>query len=223
MCGGGFFRDSIILVSGATGTGKTLIGHAVPGRRRGRRASAACCSPSRRAATSCSATPPRWGYDFEEMERDGLLRRSSRLPGRHGLEDHLLRMRDAIEEFKPNRVAVDSLSALERVTTLRSFREFVIGLTSFIKQQEIAGLFTSTTPSLLGGHVGHREAHLHAHGLHHPAALRGDVGRDAARPDGAQDARLAARPGHPRVHHRGGRACTWASRSATSPASCPAT
>ncbi len=24
MCGGGFFRDSIILVSGATGTGKTL-------------------------------------------------------------------------------------------------------------------------------------------------------------------------------------------------------
>ena len=25
MCGGGFFRDSIILVSGPTGTGKTLV------------------------------------------------------------------------------------------------------------------------------------------------------------------------------------------------------
>jgi circadian clock protein KaiC len=33
----------------------------------------------------------------------------------------------------------------------KGFREFVIGLTSFIKQQEIAGLFTATTPSLLGG------------------------------------------------------------------------
>jgi circadian clock protein KaiC len=48
-------------------------------------------------------------------------------------------------------VAIDSLSALERVGTMRGFREFVIGLTSFIKQQEIAGLFTATTPSLMGG------------------------------------------------------------------------
>jgi circadian clock protein KaiC len=60
-------------------------------------------------------------------------------------------MRDAIAEYRPNRVAVDSLSALERVTSVRSFREFVIGLTSFLKQEEIAGLFTSTTASLLGG------------------------------------------------------------------------
>jgi circadian clock protein KaiC len=46
---------------------------------------------------------------------------------------------------------VDSLSALERVATLRSFREFVISLTSFLKREETAGLFTSTTPSLMGG------------------------------------------------------------------------
>ncbi len=60
-------------------------------------------------------------------------------------------MRNAIEEFKPNRVAIDSLSALERISTTKGFREFVIGLTSFIKHQEVAGLFTSTTPTLTGG------------------------------------------------------------------------
>jgi circadian clock protein KaiC len=46
---------------------------------------------------------------------------------------------------------VDSLSALERVAPLKSFREFVIGLVSFVKYLEIPGLFTSTTSSLLGG------------------------------------------------------------------------
>jgi len=30
-------------------------------------------------------------------------------------------------------------------------REFVIQLTSFIKHQEVGGLFTSTTPTLFGG------------------------------------------------------------------------
>src|SRR5207253_4975368 len=54
-------------------------------------------------------------------------------------------------DFQPQRVALDSLSALERVGSIKAFREFVIGVTSFIKQQEITGLFTSTTASLLGG------------------------------------------------------------------------
>ncbi|HPF57429.1 MAG TPA: ATPase domain-containing protein, partial [Candidatus Competibacteraceae bacterium] len=64
---------------------------------------------------------------------------------------HLIAIKMAIDEFQPNRVAVDSLSALERVSTVKGYREFVIGLTSFIKHREIAGLFTSTTPRLIGG------------------------------------------------------------------------
>jgi len=65
------------------------------------------------------------------------------------LEDHLIRMKETIEEVRPHRVVVDSLSALERVSTLKSFREFVIGLTSFVKHQEITALFTSTTETLM--------------------------------------------------------------------------
>ena len=68
-------------------------------------------------------------------------------------------MRSEIDTFRPNRVAVDSLSALERVSTVKGFREFVIGLTSFIKHQEIAGLFTATTPTLTGG-TSVTEAHI---------------------------------------------------------------
>ncbi len=60
-------------------------------------------------------------------------------------------MQSIIKEFKPNRVAVDSISALERISTVKGFREFVISFTSFIKHKEIAGLFTATTPTLTGG------------------------------------------------------------------------
>src|SRR5205085_2199096 len=35
--------------------------------------------------------------------------------------------------------------------SIKAFREFVIGVTSFIKQQEITGLFTATTSTLMGG------------------------------------------------------------------------
>ena len=72
-------------------------------------------------------------------------------PETAGLEDHLIKIRAEIESFKPNRLVVDSLAALECISSIKGFREFVIGLTSFIKHGEVAGLFTATTPSLMGG------------------------------------------------------------------------
>jgi circadian clock protein KaiC len=85
------------------------------------------------------------------MEKKERLMVVNRYPHSMAMEDHLVEMTQIIEDFKPNRVAVDSLSALERVSSLRGFREFVIALTSTLKKKETAGLFTSTSPSLLGG------------------------------------------------------------------------
>jgi len=150
MCGGGFFRDSVILVSGATGTGKTLTvtqflaGGAAAGER-----SLLLAFEESRDQLVRNATG--WGMDFEAMERDGMLRMLCDYPEVTGLEDWLIRIKSIVEEFRPQRVALDSLSAMERGGSIKAFREFVIGLTSFIKHQEITGLFTSTTPALMGG------------------------------------------------------------------------
>ena len=92
-----------------------------------------------------------WGVDYKKWEDDGLLKIVCRYPEAMGLEDHLLSIRRTIESFKPDRLVLDSVSAMERVSTVRNFREFVIGLTSFVKQERICSLFTSTTPSLSGG------------------------------------------------------------------------
>jgi circadian clock protein KaiC len=150
MCGGGLFRDSVTLVSGATGTGKTLTvtQFLQGGTTNGERCLLLAFEESRdqlfRNATG-------WGFDFERMEKEGLLRVVCDYPDVSGLEDWLVTIQAAIRDFKPQRVALDSLSALEHVGTTKAFREFVIGLTSFIKHEEITGLFTSTTASLMGG------------------------------------------------------------------------
>lgn len=150
MCGGGLFRDSVTLVSGATGTGKTLTVAQFlhGGASNGERCLLLAFEESRdqlvRNATG-------WGFDFEQMERDGQLRVVCDYPDISGLEDWLVTIQGAIRDFKPHRVALDSLSALEHVGSQKAFREFVIGLTSFVKHQEITAVFTSTTASLMGG------------------------------------------------------------------------
>jgi circadian clock protein KaiC len=151
MTSGGFFRDSVTLVSGATGTGKTLlVTHFLAGGvAAGERALLVGYEESRGQLFRNARS---WGVDFEEMESDGRLKVVCLYPEAQSLPDHLLMIRELVEEFDPQRLAIDSLSALERIAPDTGFREFLISLTSFIKKREIAGLCTATDKSLVGGH-----------------------------------------------------------------------
>lgn len=150
MCGGGFFRDSVTLVSGATGTGKTLLvtNFLAGGAAAGERALLVGYEESR---GQLFRNARGWGVDFEAMEADGRLKVVCIYPEAQNLPDHLLMIRELVEEFNPDRIAIDSLSALERIAPETGFREFLISLTSFIKKHEIAGLCTATNKSLVGG------------------------------------------------------------------------
>ena len=150
MVGGGFFRDSIILVSGATGTGKTLMvtQFLAGGIGKGERCLLLAFEESRDQLNRNAAN---WGYDFAGLEAEGALRIVNIYPHAYTLEDHLVRIKDEIDRFKPDRLAIDSLSALERMSTDRGFREFVTNITAYTKRHEIAGFFTSTAPTLAGG------------------------------------------------------------------------
>ncbi|MBF0165510.1 MAG: circadian clock protein KaiC [Magnetococcales bacterium] len=150
MAGGGLFRDSIFLVSGPTGGGKTLLAttFAADGCRHGEKVLLLAYEESRAQLLRNAQS---WGMDFRKWEEDGLLKVVCQYPEAMGLEDHLLLIQREIENFRPKRLIMDSVSAMERVGPVRFFREFVIGLTSFAKQEEVCSLFTSTTPKLSGG------------------------------------------------------------------------
>jgi len=150
MCGGGFFRDSVTLVSGATGTGKTLLvtNFLAGGVAAGEKALLMGYEESR---GQLFRNARGWGVDFEKMESEGQLKVVCLYPEAQSLPDHLLTIRGLVDEFGPNRIAIDSLSALERIAPDTGFREFLISLTSFIKKREIAGLCTATSKSLVGG------------------------------------------------------------------------
>ena len=150
LCGGGLFRDTIALVSGAPGTGKTLLGTTflAGGAARGERVLLFAFEESRGQILRNAAS---WGFDLAALEAAGRLRIVSAYPEVRGMEDHLVEMRRMIETFQPQRVVVDSLTALERIAGATGFREFVIGLMATLREKECAAIFTATTPSLEGG------------------------------------------------------------------------
>ena len=143
LTGGGLFETSSTLVSGATGTGKTLLScHFQVGMGEEERGLFFGFEESR---TQVLRDARGWGLDLEGLQAQGRLQIDCEYPERFRLEEHLIRIKDAVDEFQPTRVSVDSLTALQRIGTLRSFREFVLGLISFLKSRGVTLLMTSTT------------------------------------------------------------------------------
>ncbi len=150
MCGGGFYDKSLVLVTGATGTGKSLLStHFIAGAdASGEKALFYSFEEGRSQLVRNAAA---WGIDFDRLESEGKLKIVAAAPESQPLEDHLLRMKMAIDEFKPDRVAVDSLTALQRIATAKSFREYLLGLAFHIKSEAMVGLVTAAADDFGSG------------------------------------------------------------------------
>jgi circadian clock protein KaiC len=141
MCGGGFFRDSVVMAAGATGTGKTLLATTflAQGIADGERALFVGFEES---AGQVQRNMRNWGQD---VGTDGRLDIVCRYPESGAIEEHLVDIVQRIETLWPQRVAIDSLTALERIAGPQSFREFVMALTGLVKERSITGLYTVAT------------------------------------------------------------------------------
>lgn len=146
---GGVYKSSTTLISGASGTGKTvsILHFIMQGVSEG--------EPSlliefEESPKQLYRNAKSFGWDLEQYVKNGSLQLMSHYPEDYKPEQYLKVIQDTVLKTKAKRVAVDSLSALQRIYSTEKFREFVIGLNAFLKMQECTSILTNTTNQLLG-------------------------------------------------------------------------
>ena len=141
--GKGFFKGSSILVSGTSGSGKsTLAAHfANETCRNGKRVLYIAFEESSAQVTRNMRSV---GINLGQYIQKGLLQFRAWRPTQHGLEMHLLRIHDLVDEFNPQVVIVDPITNLISAN-LNEVHAMLIRLLDFLKDRKITAMFTTLT------------------------------------------------------------------------------
>ena len=145
MLGGrGFFRGSSILLTGTSGTGKTIISSnfAQAAARRGERVLFFSFEESPNQITRNMHSI---GLRLEPLIKRDLLRFHSARPSVYGLEMHLATMFKEIASFKPHVVIIDPITSLMDLGTDSEGKGMVTRLIDYLKASQVTSLFTSLT------------------------------------------------------------------------------
>ncbi len=145
MLGGkGFFRGSSILLTGTSGTGKTIIASNF--------AQAAGLRGERVLFFSFEESPNQIirnmhsiGLRLEPLVEQDLLRFHSARPSLYGLEMHLATMFKEIASYKPHVVIIDPITSLMDLGTDSESKGMVTRLIDFLKANQVTSFFTSLT------------------------------------------------------------------------------
>ncbi|HXD17741.1 MAG TPA: circadian clock protein KaiC [Vicinamibacterales bacterium] len=143
MTNGGFLRNSIMLVRGPTGSGKTMLA--------GLFARAGALRSERVVYYGFEEPRPTLIRNFDqiglgigELVRGGDLKIQCRYPEATSLEDLLVDLRLGLEEFQPSLVVMDSISSIEHASSEKGFRQFMIGVASILRGHGRSALLTQT-------------------------------------------------------------------------------
>lgn len=113
LLGGGWFRGSTVLISGLPGTAKTtlsaLFAEAAAGR--GERVLFICFDEGHQQATRNARSI---GCDLQTPQERGRLRMVSYRTGECSAHEHLARIQQLLDEYRPNHLIVDPVSALSK-------------------------------------------------------------------------------------------------------------
>jgi circadian clock protein KaiC len=142
--GKGFYKGSSILVSGTAGSGKSSIGASL--------ANQSCIDGRKTLYIAFEESPLQAmrnmrsiGIDLEKHVKKGILQFEAWRPTQSGLEMHLLRIHNLVEELKPQVVIIDPVTNL-MLGNLNEVHSMLMRLIDFLKTLQITAMFISLTP-----------------------------------------------------------------------------
>jgi circadian clock protein KaiC len=144
LLGGGYRKGSAILVAGFSGTGKTTIANTFvkAACERGERVLFLGFEESQESMVETMLSP---GIDLRPAIESGRLKLVTAMPEAFATEKHLVLTFMAVDEFQPDHVVVDAISAFDRMGTSRAAFEFAMRLVNRGKDRGITVLLVNQT------------------------------------------------------------------------------
>lgn len=145
MLGGkGYYRGSMVLVSGTPGSGKSSLS--------ARFVEAACARGERCLYFAFEESAPQIirnmqsiGCKLAGWQQQGLLKFHSSRPSVYGLEMHLVTIHKLVQEFDPAIVVIDPISNLGAVGSGQEATSMLTRLIDFLKAKQVTTILTDLT------------------------------------------------------------------------------
>ena len=140
--GGGFHRSSGVVISGPTGCGKTTLAANFAERAcsDGRKVLYVSFEESQEAIVDAMRSP---GIKLKPALKKGRLEFYTIMPEALVSEDHLCRILLRMDEFGPDHVVVDAVSACNRMGSEEAAFDFLVRLINSCKQRGVTCLMTN--------------------------------------------------------------------------------
>ncbi|MET0105655.1 MAG: circadian clock protein KaiC [Sedimenticola sp.] len=147
MLGGGYQQGANILIAGSSGTGKTTLACTFvrAACERGERVLYINFEESAESMMQGMLSP---GINLAPASEAGLLRIITAMPESLGVEEHLLRAIDTIDEFAPAHLVVDAISATERMGSEQGALDFMMRLIAYSKARGITMVMNHQTQGI---------------------------------------------------------------------------
>ncbi|HLD89063.1 MAG TPA: ATPase domain-containing protein [Candidatus Nanoarchaeia archaeon] len=149
MTAGGFFESAMTLISGGSGTGKSILGMQFIAY--GAYNNESCLYVSfEEAKSQLFRNASMFGWNFRDYEDKKLLNIITAYPESANIEEHIDVIKRKIEETSTKRVVIDSISRIEHFFGVDSGNEFVMMLNNIFKKHNVTALYISETYTLIG-------------------------------------------------------------------------